>query len=170
MASGREEPVRELTGKGSRGKITSCSLAGVGGAAALGKTERGGRQHLSRGFCKGMQRRERKQPIKATAGQPKGHVPQPERDSRRQSGRLSIPPSLHPSQAALGVPVDGKEHKEAQHRRAVSPRVIKPIKYVFPLPGPGTREGFFFAATNERGVADRGWCLFKRLLPRFGGP
>lgn len=52
MASGREEPMQDLAGKGSREKITSSSLAGAGGATALGRPKRGGRQHLSQGFAK----------------------------------------------------------------------------------------------------------------------
>lgn len=49
MASSREEPARELAGKDSRGKITSSSSAGVGGAVALERPERCGRQHPSPG-------------------------------------------------------------------------------------------------------------------------
>lgn len=52
MVSGMEEPVQEIAAKGSRGKITSSSLSGVGGAVALGRPECGGRQHPSWGFTK----------------------------------------------------------------------------------------------------------------------
>lgn len=52
MVSDMEEPVQEIAAKGSRGKITSSSLSGVGEAVALGRTECGGRQHASWGFTK----------------------------------------------------------------------------------------------------------------------
>lgn len=53
MVSSREEPVRELTGKGLKGKITSSSSAGVGEVAALRRLKYSGRQHPSQGFAKG---------------------------------------------------------------------------------------------------------------------
>lgn len=52
MESGVEEPVREIAAKGSRGKIAPSSLAGAGGAVALGRAECGGRQLPSWGFTK----------------------------------------------------------------------------------------------------------------------
>lgn len=169
MASSKEKACAGARWKRQQRENNLRLLSWGGGSGGTRETRARWQTASETGTCEGAQRHERRRPVKAMAGQPKGHV---QSRSVTAAGRAAAAPSVVRLSVlgTLGVPVDGKEHKEVPRGRADSPRAIKPIKYVFPHPAEGRVRGFSSLPLMNGEWQTEAGASSKGSFPPSGGP
>lgn len=108
MESGTEEPVQEMAAKGSRGKITSSSLAGAKGSSGTRESQAWLQTASKLGIYKEERRRERERPINKGGGLAIGRV---------TSSKAATHPPVHPGHPGGSRAWQGAQRNAAREGR-----------------------------------------------------